>query len=146
MGPTYGESQTTIPTITIQNNICINNTRKSLKYMNPVPTTDDINFKSLDELKPQNQRKVKQLRMLTVNFQSIRNKKDELELIIINEDIDIVLGSETHLTPCITDSEILNPKYKCYRRDRGDGYGRVIIISITKKDLLVEEITNATSC
>ena len=128
MGPTNRESQTTNSTITIQNNIYINNTRKS----------------SLDEIKQLSQRKVKQLRMLTVNFQSIRNKKEELELILINEDIDIVLGSETHLTPCITDSEILNPKYKCYRRDRGDGYGGVIII--TKKDLLVEEITNATSC
>ena len=40
------------------------------------------------------------LRILAANFQSIRNLKEEL---------DIVLGSETHLTSCITESDILNP-------------------------------------
>ena len=89
-------------------------------------------------------RKASQLKILVVNFQSIRNKKDELTSILLDNNIDAVLGSETHLTSSITDSEIMHPMYKCYRRDRDGGFGGVIII--IKKDLIVEELIKSKTC
>ena len=88
--------------------------------------------------------KSKSLRVVTANFQSIYNKKDELNSFLIENDIDIVLGSETHLSPSINNAEILPPMYTSYRRDRADGWGGVIII--TKKNLTVEEIKINKEC
>ena len=51
--------------------------------------------------------KSKSLRVVTVNFQSAYNKKDELSSFLIENDIDIVLGSEVHLSPSINKAEIL---------------------------------------
>ena len=53
--------------------------------------------------------KSKSLRIVTVNFQSIYNKKGELSSFFIKNDIDIVSGSETHLSPSINNAEILPP-------------------------------------
>ena len=89
--------------------------------------------------------KSKSLRVVTVNFQSIYNKKDELSSFLIENDIDIVLGSETHLSPSINNTEIPPPPmYTCYRRDPADGWGGVIII--IKKSLTVEEIKINKEC
>jgi hypothetical protein len=88
--------------------------------------------------------KAEQLNLLVINFQSIRNKKEELELMLIEQNIDIVLGSETHLSTDISDNELLHPSYTCYRRDREDGYGGVIII--TKKRFAVEKIVTSKTC
>ena len=51
--------------------------------------------------------KSKSLRVVTVNFQSTYNKKDELSSFLIENDVDLVLGSETHLLPSINNAEIL---------------------------------------
>ena len=80
--------------------------------------------------------KAKCIRILTVNFQSICNKKEELETFLMENDIDVVLGSESHLSPSINNSEIVPPLYTAYRKDRDDGWGGVIII--VKKSLIVE--------
>ena len=88
--------------------------------------------------------KSKSLRVVTVNFQSIYNKKDELSSFLTENDVDIVLGSETHLSPSINNAEILPPMYTSYRRDRADGWGGVIII--TEKNLTVEEIRINKEC
>ena len=93
--------------------------------------------------KPISKHKAEHLKILVINFQSIRNKKDELTLLLSENDIDIVLGSETHLKENISDNEILHPAYTCYRRDN-DGYGGAIII--TKKELIVEEVRNSKTC
>ena len=82
--------------------------------------------------------KSKSLRVVTVNSQSIYNKNDELSSFLIENDVDIVLGYETHLSPSINNAEILPPMYTSYRRGRADDWGGVIII--TKKNLPTEEI------
>ena len=44
--------------------------------------------------------KSKSLRVVTVNFQSAYNKKDELSSFVIENDVDIVLGSKIQsITP-----------------------------------------------
>ena len=88
--------------------------------------------------------KSKSLKVVTVNFQSIYNKKDELSSYLIENDVEIVLGSETHLSPSVNSAEVLPPMYTSYRRDRADGWVGVIIIS--KKKLTVEEIKINKEC
>ena len=82
--------------------------------------------------------------MLIVNFQSIWGKKEELKDVLLQNNIDIVIGSESHLDPSISNSEFLPPSYTAFRRDREDGWGGVIII--TKSELDVEEVIKPTSC
>ena len=103
-----------------------NNNNLNTKY-NKYMYTPDTNMSP--------KKKADQLRLLIVNFQSILGKKEEIE---------IVLGSETHLKPHISDNEFLHSSYTCYRRDRDDGFGGAIII--TKKDLIVEEIVKSETC
>ena len=74
--------------------------------------------------------KSKSLRVVTVNFQSIYNKKDELSSFLTENDVDIVLGSETHLSLSINNAEILP---QCTSL-------------ITKKNLTVEEIRINKEC
>ena len=81
---------------------------------------------------------MKGLRVVTVNFQSVYNKKDEINPFLIESDVGIVLGSEKHLSPSINIAEILPQMCYLYRRDRADSRGGVIII--TKKNLTAEEV------
>ena len=53
--------------------------------------------------------KSKSLRVVTVNFQSIYNETDELSSFLIEYDLEMVLESETHLSPSINNAEILPP-------------------------------------
>ena len=92
----------------------------------------------------QHKRTPKQLRILCINFQSLWDKKEQLDEALLEEDIDIVIGSETHLDACHKSTELLPPAYKCYRRDRIDTKGGVIII--VKKELITEEVKQSDSC
>ena len=112
-----------------------NNNNLHTKY-NKYMYTPDTNMSQ--------KKKADQLLLLIVNFQSILGKKEEIELMLLGNKIDIVLGSETHLKPHISDNEFLHPSYTCYRRDRDDGFGGAIII--TKKDPIVEEIVKSETC
>ena len=53
--------------------------------------------------------KLKFLRLVSVKFQSIYNKKDELSSFLIENDVDIVLGSKTHLSPSINNAKFPPP-------------------------------------
>ena len=74
----------------------------------------------------------KQLRVLNINFRSIKKKGKQLEAIIDSTNPDIIIGTETWLEPKIHSSEII-PNYLGYnvhRRDRqGGAYGGVLIAS-----------------
>ena len=69
------------------------------------------------------------LKCLTVNFNSLKNKKEVFEEILGRESPDIVFGCETWLSPNVLSTEILPPEYVCdqFRNDRPDGYGGVMI-------------------
>ena len=81
--------------------------------------------------------KAKSLRIVTLNFQSMFNKKDEICHLLNDNNTDFILVCETHLSPSISTSELLPPVYTVYRCDRDDGYGGSIIIA--KKNLIIEE-------
>ena len=91
-----------------------------------------INFQSVWGKKEELEKRKKQ------NFQSVWGKKEELEL---ENNIDVVIVCETHLDPCIHDSEFLPLNYTCFWRDRKDGWGGVIII--IKNELIAEQITSS---
>ena len=59
-----------------------------------------------------------------------------------NNDIENLVGSETHLTPSILDKEIVPENYLTVRWDRSDGFGGVIIIyrdNITTEEIRFEK-------
>ena len=65
----------------------------------------------------------KPLKIININFQSIKNKTAELGNFISVSDPDILIGTETWLNQTITDNEIFPPGYSLLRKDRQDGYG-----------------------
>ena len=81
----------------------------------------------------------RKMKILNVNFQSIKNKKEEFGTLIDSTNPDIILGTETWLNSTICSSELFPPGYDVVRKDRADGYGGVCIA--IKKDVIFEELT-----
>ena len=73
------------------------------------------------------------LKIISLNFQSIENKKPELDLLLDTTKPDIIIGTETWLDPSISSSEYFPAsRYTVYRRDRppnsnGQSHGDVLI-------------------
>ncbi|CAC5359114.1 unnamed protein product [Mytilus coruscus] len=90
------------------------------------------------------QKKETPLKILTINFQSIKNKKAELDEIISSVQPEIILGTETWLSSDILSSEFFPANdYTVYRKDRppsnnNQSYGGVLIAISTQ--LLSNEI------
>ena len=97
------------------------------------------------EPRPKRQKKsIKRLKIQHINFQSIWPRKYELASNLYENNIDIIIGTETHLTPSLQTSEFLPDNYSAIRRDHQDGYGGVIVIH--KSDLIVSELHAAKDC
>ena len=71
--------------------------------------------------------KEKSLRILTANFQSLWNKKDEVEAFVLDNDIDIVIGSEGHFHQGISNRKFLPYGYTAFK-----GYLRYKTITFSK--------------
>ena len=82
--------------------------------------------------------KAKSLRILTANFQSLSNKKNEVEAFALDNDIDIVIGSESHLHQGISNDEFLPYGYTAFRRDRTDRWGWSMTV---KNKFICEQIS-----
>ena len=65
--------------------------------------------------------------MLNINFQSCKNKKEEIANLLESANPSIIMGTETWLNSNIHSSEIFPSNYDIIRRDRGDGYGGVLL-------------------
>ena len=88
-----------------------------------------------------NIKKYNNIKVLNINFQSIKNKKEELWNLVDTSDPDIIFGTETWLNNNITSSEIFpsDMNYYVVRKEREDGYGGVLIA--IKKNFKFEAIT-----
>ena len=73
------------------------------------------------------ERKLCNLRILVINFQSIVSKRSELACVIESTKPDIIIGCETWLKPQISQGEFLPEDFIVYRKDRPDGYGGVLL-------------------
>ena len=67
------------------------------------------------------------IKMLTVNFQSIKSKQGQVKNLVESTKPDFVLRTETWIDPSITDNQIFPPNYNIYRNDRNIQGGGVLI-------------------
>ena len=83
-----------------------------------------------------------------LNCRSIKNKVAELEVFLSTTDPDIVLGTESWLTPDIKNSEIFPNSYTVYRKDRSSAVkkkgGGVFILA--KKKFITSLVDLRTEC
>ncbi len=75
------------------------------------------------------------LKIVVINFQGIRSKKDELHAFLDIHQPDVVIGTETHVNETILDNEIFPQHYNLIRKDRTLNGGGVVIAF--KGDLVV---------
>ena len=69
------------------------------------------------------------LRLVNVNFHSIRNKQADVLNLIHSIQADVLVGTETWLTTDHLSSEYFpTDQYGVFRKDRPDGYGGVLIV------------------
>ena len=78
------------------------------------------------------------VQIMAINFKKIWEKKEELELALVENNSDVVIGSRY---PCIHDSEFLPLNYTCFQRNRKDDWGGVIII--IKYKLIADQIASS---
>ena len=100
--------------------------------------------KTNNELHQNRQNDNKNIRILNINFQSLRKKGNLHEALIESSKPDIILGTETWLNSSIKSSEILPPylNYDIERRDRpSDPHGGVLIAA--RNELLLSNITRS---
>jgi len=84
------------------------------------------------------------LRILNINFQSIKMKQCRLSNILDSVKPDIVIGTETWLEPNIKNSEIFPAGYKIHRKDRTKSGGGGVLLAI-KNELNSEEVPDLDS-
>ena len=68
------------------------------------------------------------LKLSIVNFCSVVNKQVQLETFIANNDIDIIIGTESHLNETILNSEIFPNNFQTYGKDRNSYGGGVFVL------------------
>ena len=67
------------------------------------------------------------LRIVNVNFQSIKTKQGQLYNMLDSIKPDIICGTETWIDNSIKDSQIFTPGYNIYRNDRNVNGGGVLL-------------------
>ena len=70
----------------------------------------------MDNFEVNEKRKMKGLKMVHLNIRSLFNKIDQLRTLFV--DFDVIVVSETWLTPEITDASIELSGYRLFRQDR----------------------------
>ena len=106
----------------------------------PAATSSPVQRKQLDG----NKNTRKRMKILNINFQSVKNKKEEICNLIDSSTPDVIIGTETWLNDGIHNSEIFPPNYDVIRKDRKDGYGGVLIA--ISRDYSYEQLPMNTEC
>ena len=69
----------------------------------------------------------KTVKVMVVNFQSLKNKTADLKTCLSMQNPEIVIGTETWLNPDISNNELFPDTYTVVRKDRDDAHGGVLI-------------------
>ena len=106
----------------------------SLSFNSVASLSPNLNFKpihcsspSKDRPKAQNSKFPRPLRVININFCSVKGKRASIFNLIASLQPDIIIGTETHIDSSISDSEFLPPSYKAHRKDRNLHGGGVLI-------------------
>lgn len=96
--------------------------------------TPNWNQRQVHSSTPDNTRKSKAtsnttntIRLVNVNFQSIKTKQGQLYNMLDSTKQDIIFGTETWINSSIKDSQIFPPGYNIYRNDRNLNGGEVLV-------------------
>ena len=73
------------------------------------------------------------LRIVNINFQSIKNKKPEFLNLIDSVKPDIIIGTESWLTSDVYSSEIFPPSFTIFRKDRQHQKGGGVFIAVRQE-------------
>ena len=88
-----------------------------------------------------------QIKVMNINFQSIVNKVSEFHCFIDTEKPDVVIGTESWLTPDISNNEIFPPGYTPYRADRSaTTRGGGVFILVQNNIICTEQPQFKTEC
>ena len=79
-----------------------------------------------------------------INFCGITNKQAELEAFLDSHNIDLLLGTESHLDESLTNSEIFPSHYHVYKKDRNINGGDVFIL--VEESIPSSQIPSSTPC
>ena len=84
------------------------------------------------------------VKVLVINFQSLKSKKELLLNLIDSSDPDVIIGTESWLNPNIYSSEYFPIGYNVYRKDREDSYGGVLLA--IKSDITSQHLEINGNC
>ena len=126
-------------------------TSNPFETLNHLSGIDENNLKSPTNIfKPSHQSTPKQkkkvtsksktpLRVLNINFQSIKRKQHLVKNIIESTKPDIIIGTETWLDPGIKNNEVFSEGFRIFRRDRKGQQGGGVLIAI-KDHFISDEV------
>ena len=77
--------------------------------------------------KESRQSKNKTLKILNINFQSLKTKQGEIRNLISSVNPDIIFGTETWIDSSVKDAQILPGGFNIYRNDRNLNGGGVLL-------------------
>ena len=63
-----------------------------------------------------------------VNVSTITNKRAELAIFLVNNTVDVFIGTESQLDASVQDSEIISKSFDAYREDRNRFGGSVLVL------------------
>jgi len=82
--------------------------------------------------------------LVIANFCSVYNKEAELDAFLSYNDVNILLGTESHLDTSVFNSEIFPDFYNVYRKDRNRHGGGVFIM--VKDNLPTSDRVTTRNC
>ena len=114
----------------------------------PVPSSDKIPNSSHTNDSSTHNLTINELRVVNINFQSIMNKKADLQEFIYSHKPHIIVATETWLSAGVSNNEVIPAEwnYNVYRKDRPDGYYGGVMIAISKLIPSYEMTALQTEC
>lgn len=108
-----------------------------ISLVSPTPSNNirPIHASTPDRKKNRRTKENAPLRILNVNFQSIKGKQDQVRNLIDSTNPDIFFGTETWIDSNIKDGQIFPSGYNIFRKDKKNSGGGGVLIAV--KDIFI---------